>query len=100
MSSIYNCTIRIAGQFNRLESWLAYNLANMNTQGFKSDNVPFEDAMNAVNDSLQVGSSALPAPSPAAISHRGRFKPRTGPPRCLSDSGESAFFVVQNVAGE
>ncbi len=72
------------------------NLANMNTQGFKSDNVLFEDAMNAVNDSLQVGSGVASTITSRDFT-QGSLQTTNGPlDAAIQGNG---FFVVQNAAG-
>ena len=72
------------------------NLANINTQGFKSDDVLFEDAMNAANASLQAGSGVS-----ATLTNRNFTQgpiQTTNAPLDAAIQG-SGFFVVQNSAG-
>jgi flagellar hook protein FlgE len=72
------------------------NLANINTQGFKSDDVLFEDAMNAANASLQAGSGVS-----ATLTNRnftqGPIQTTNGPLDAAIQGG--GFFVVQTPAG-
>jgi flagellar hook protein FlgE len=72
------------------------NLANMNTQGFKSDNVLFEDAMNAANASLQVGSGVGSTMTSRQFT-QGSIQTTNGPlDAAIQGNG---FFVVQNSEG-
>ena len=72
------------------------NLANMNTQGFKSDNVLFEDAMNAANVSIQVG-SGVGATMTSRDFTQGSIQTTHGPlDAAIQGNG---FFVVQNSTG-
>lgn len=72
------------------------NLANINTQGFKSDDVLFEDAMNAANASLQAG-SGVSATLTSRNFTQGPIQTTNGPlDAAIQGSG---FFVVQNPAG-
>jgi flagellar hook protein FlgE len=72
------------------------NLANMNTQGFKSDDVLFEDAMNAANASLQVGSGVQSTLTSTNFT-QGSLQ-TTGQPLDAAIQG-NGFFVVQDAAG-
>jgi flagellar hook protein FlgE len=72
------------------------NLANMNTQGFKSDSVQFEDAMSAANASEQVG-SGVEATNTQRNFSQGTLQ-TTGGPLDAAVQG-SGFFMVQNTSG-
>src|SRR5580700_6272596 len=69
------------------------NLANMNTQGFKSENILFEDAMNAASASLQVGSGV--ANTLTSTSFTQGTLTSTGQPLDAAVQG-NGFFVVQD----
>jgi len=72
------------------------NLANMNTQGFKAGDVLFEDAMNAANASLQVGSGVASTLTSTDFT-QGSLQTTGGPlDAALQGSG---FFVVQDATG-
>jgi flagellar hook protein FlgE len=72
------------------------NLANMNTQGFKESDVLFEDAMNAANASLQVGSGVGSTLTSTDFT-QGSIQ-TTGGPLDAAIQG-NGFFVVQDPAG-
>jgi len=69
------------------------NLANMNTQGFKSENILFEDAMNAASASLQVGGGV--ANTLTSTSFTQGTLTATGQPLDAAVQG-NGFFVVQD----
>ena len=69
------------------------NLANMNTQGFKSSSVSFEDAMNEANASLQVG-GGVAATNTSTNFSQGNLE-STGQPLDIAIQG-NGFFVVQD----
>ena len=73
------------------------NIANSNTQGFKSSSVLFEDAMNEATQSLQIGAgvgSTLTSTNFTA----GSLESATGAyDAAIQGNG---FFVLQNAAGE
>jgi flagellar hook protein FlgE len=72
------------------------NLANMNTQGFKSSNVLFEDEINAASATLQVGSGVGQTITSADFT-QGAIQTTNGPlDAAIQGNG---FFVVQNSAG-
>jgi len=72
------------------------NLANMNTQGFKGNDVLFEDAMNTANASLQVGSGVSSTITSRDFT-QGSLQ-TTGGPLDAAIQG-SGFFVVQDATG-
>jgi flagellar hook protein FlgE len=69
------------------------NLANMNTQGFKSNTVTFEDAMNEATASLQIGAGVGQTLTERNFS-QGNIT-QTGGAFDLAIQG-SGFFIVQN----
>lgn len=69
------------------------NLANMNTQGFKSSDVTFEDAMNQATASLQIGSGVATTNTNTNFT-QGNIE-STGQPLDLAIQG-NGFFVVQD----
>lgn len=69
------------------------NLANMNTQGFKADNISFEDAMNAATETLQVGAGVGQTETSRDFS-QGNIE-TTGQPLDMAIQG-NGFFVVQD----
>jgi flagellar hook protein FlgE len=69
------------------------NLANMTTQGFKGDNILFEDAMNAASASLQVGGGVANTVTSTDFT-QGTLE-ATGQPLDAAISG-NGFFVVQD----
>jgi flagellar hook protein FlgE len=72
------------------------NLANMNTQGFKSNDVLFEDAMNAANESLQAGAGVGSTETSRDFT-QGSIQTTNGPLDVAIQGG--GFFVVQNTSG-
>ena len=72
------------------------NLANMNTQGFKSDQVLFEDAMSQATASLQVG-AGVGSTSTARNFTQGSLQTTNGPLDAAIQGG--GFFIVQDSAG-
>jgi flagellar hook protein FlgE len=73
------------------------NLANANTQGFKSDNITFEDAMNEATASLQIGAGVGQTLTQRDFS-QGNIT-QTGSPLDLAIQG-SGFFIVQNPSNQ
>ena len=72
------------------------NLANMNTQGFKSDQVMFEDAMSQATASLQVGAGVGSTTTTRNFA-QGSLQTTNGPlDAAIQGSG---FFIVQDSAG-
>ena len=72
------------------------NLANMNTQGFKSNSILFEDAMNQASDSLQVG-AGVGSTTTSRNFTQGSVQTTNAPlDAALQGNG---FFVIQNAAG-
>ena len=69
------------------------NLANMNTQGFKANNVSFEDAMNDANASLQIGGGVGTTGTSRDFT-QGNLE-TTGQPLDAAIQG-NGFFVVQD----
>lgn len=72
------------------------NLANMNTQGFKSDDVTFEDAINEATESLQIG-AGVSSTNTVRNFTQGTVT-STGDPLDAALQG-SGFFVVQDSSG-
>jgi flagellar hook protein FlgE len=73
------------------------NLANMNTQGFKSNTVLFEDAMGQATASLQIGDGVGSTMTERSFT-QGTLQNTNGPlDAALQGNG---FFVVQSPAGE
>jgi flagellar hook protein FlgE len=69
------------------------NLANMNTQGFKANNISFEDAMNEASASLQIGAGVG-----QTVTNRNFTQGNiatTGQPLDAAIQG-NGFFVVQD----
>jgi flagellar hook protein FlgE len=73
------------------------NLANANTQGFKSNNIAFEDVMNEATASLQIGAGVGQTLTQRDFS-QGNIT-QTGSPLDLAIQG-SGFFIVQNQSGQ
>lgn len=69
------------------------NLANMNTQGFKTNDISFEDAMNEASGSLQVGAGVGSTGTNRDFT-QGNIE-NTGQPLDLAIQG-NGFFVVQD----
>jgi flagellar hook protein FlgE len=72
------------------------NLANMNTQGFKTETTLFEDEMSAANASLQVGGGVQATTTQTNFS-QGTLQ-TTGGPLDAAVQG-NGFFVVQSTSG-
>jgi flagellar hook protein FlgE len=72
------------------------NLANMNTQGFKSDSIEFADAINQASATLQLG-AGVGSTSTVRNFTQGNLQ-STGNPLDAAISG-SGFFVVQDSSG-
>jgi flagellar hook protein FlgE len=73
------------------------NLSNMDTQGFKADDVLFEDAFNTASESLQVGAGVSRTLTTTDFTQGAITS--TGQPYDAAIQG-NGFFVVQNSAGE
>lgn len=73
------------------------NLANMNTQGYKSNEVTFEDAMNEATESLQIGAGVASTNTVRNFS-QGTVT-STGNPLDAAIQG-NGFFVVQDASGD
>jgi flagellar hook protein FlgE len=73
------------------------NLSNMNTQGFKEDNVLFEDAFNTASESLQVGAGVGSTITSTDFT-QGTVQ-STGQPFDAAIQG-NGFFVVQSPEGQ
>jgi flagellar hook protein FlgE len=73
------------------------NLANMNTQGFKSNTVTFEDAMNEATASLQIGAGVGQTLTERNFS-QGNIT-QTGGAFDLAIQG-GGFFIVQNQSNQ
>ena len=72
------------------------NLANMNTQGFKSNSIQFEDAMNQASATLQIGDGVGSTNTVRNFS-QGTIQTTSGPlDAAIQGNG---FFVVQDSSG-
>lgn len=96
MSSFYTALSGLTADTTALDV-VGNNLANMNTQGFKSDSLLFEDAMNQATSSLQIGAGVGATDTETNFS-QGNIT-STGGPLDLAIQG-NGFFVVQNTAGQ
>jgi flagellar hook protein FlgE len=96
MSSFYTALSGLTADTTALNV-VGDNLANMNTQGFKSSNINFEDAMNEATATLQVG-AGVGQTLTARDFTQGNIS-NTGQPLDLAIQG-SGFFVVQNPSGQ
>lgn len=96
MSSFYTALSGLTADETALDV-VGDNLANMNTQGFKSNNILFEDAMNEASSSLQIGAGVGGTQTDRDFS-QGNIT-STGGPLDLAIQG-NGFFVVQNTAGQ
>src|ERR1700722_13936350 len=95
MSSYYTALSGLLANSTALDV-VGNNLANMNTQGFKSESTLFEDEMSAANASLQVG-SGVQSTSTQTNFTQGTLQ-STGEPLDAAVQG-NGFFVVQNPSG-
>src|SRR5271163_4503806 len=95
MSSYYTALSGLLANSTALDV-VGNNLANMNTQGFKSDTTLFEDEMSAANASLQVGGGVQQTLTQGNFS-QGTLE-NTGGALDAAVQG-NGFFVVQNTAG-
>ncbi|MGD1094781.1 MAG: flagellar hook protein FlgE [Bryobacteraceae bacterium] len=95
MSSYYTALSGLLANSTALDV-VGNNLANMNTQGFKSDTTLFEDEMSAANASLQVGSGVQQTLTQGNFT-QGTLQ-STGGPLDAAVQG-NGFFVVQNASG-
>jgi flagellar hook protein FlgE len=73
------------------------NLSNMNTQGFKADDVLFEDAFNTANQSLQVGAGVAQTLTTTDFTQGSITS--TGQPLDAAIQG-TGFFIVQDANGD
>jgi flagellar hook protein FlgE len=96
MSSFYTALSGLHGATQALNV-VGDNLANMNTQGFKSDSISFEDAMNTASSTLQIGAGVGQTMTERSFT-QGNIQ-NTGQPLDLAFQG-NGFFVVQNSAGQ
>jgi flagellar hook protein FlgE len=96
MSSFYTALSGLQASTNALDV-VGNDLANMNTQGFKTDDISFEDAMNEVTGSLQIGGGVGQTITNTDFT-QGNIE-NTGQPLDLAIQG-NGFFVVQNSAGQ
>jgi flagellar hook protein FlgE len=92
MSSFYTPLSGLIAETTALDV-VGDNLANMNTQGFKSNTVTFEDAMNEATASLQIGAGVGQTLTERDFS-QGNIT-QTGGAFALAIQG-SGFFIVQN----
>lgn len=81
---------------NTALSVIGDNLANMNTQGFKTNDVTFEDAMNTASASLQIG-GGVESTNTVRDFTQGTIT-STGQPYDAAIQG-NGFFVVQSSSG-
>jgi flagellar hook protein FlgE len=95
MSSYVNALSGLLANTTALDV-VGNNLANMNTQGFKGSNVLFEDAINAANATLQVGSGVGQTLTTTDFT-QGAIQTTNGPLDVAIQG--NGFFVVQNSAG-
>lgn len=96
MSSFYTPLSGLIAETTALDV-VGDNLANMNTQGFKSNNVAFEDAMNEATASLQIGAGVGQTLTERNFS-QGNIT-QTGGALDLAIQG-SGFLIVQNQSGQ
>ncbi|HUA85594.1 MAG TPA: flagellar hook protein FlgE [Bryobacteraceae bacterium] len=96
MSSFYTALSGLQASTTALDV-VGNNLANMNTQGFKSDDILFEDAMNEATSSLQVGAGVGQTITNTDFT-QGNIT-NTAQPLNLAIQG-NGFFVVQNSTGQ
>jgi flagellar hook protein FlgE len=96
MSSFYTALSGLTADTTALDV-VGDNLANMNTQGFKSNNINFEDAMNEATASLQIGAGVGSTVTDRDFS-QGNIS-STGQPLDLAIQG-SGFFMVQSPSGQ
>jgi flagellar hook protein FlgE len=73
------------------------NLANMNTQGFKSNNILFEDAMQQASQSLQIG-DGVGSTSTVRDFTQGTIQTTNGPTDAAIQG--NGFFVVTDPSGD
>src|SRR5580704_5316183 len=92
MSSFFTALSGLSADTTALDV-VGDNLANMNTQGFKSNNISFEDALNEVNASLQIG-GGVGATGTQRDFTQGNLQ-STGQPLDAAIQG-NGFFVVQD----
>ncbi len=96
MSSFYTALSGLEADTTALDV-VGDNLANMNTQGFKTNTVAFEDAMNEANAQLQIGAGVGQTITDRNFA-QGNIT-STGQPLDLAIQG-SGFFIVQNQSGQ
>lgn len=96
MASFYTALSGLQANTTALDV-VGNNLANMNTQGFKSDNILFEDAMNEASATLQVGAGVGQTITNTNFS-QGNIT-NTGQSLNLAIQG-GGFFVLQNSSGQ
>ena len=72
------------------------NIANMNTQGFKSNSVLFEDAMNQASTSLQIGAGVGRTVTERSFTQGSLNATGGATDAAIQGNG---FFVLQNGAG-
>src|ERR1700690_830188 len=77
-------------------SVISDNIANSNTQGFKGNNVLFEDAMNQASASLQIGAGVGSTISQRSFT-QGTIQ-NTGATTDAAIQGDG-FFVLKTTAG-
>jgi flagellar hook protein FlgE len=96
MSSFYTALSGLEADTTALDV-VGNNLANMNTQGFKTSTVAFEDAMNEATASLQIGAGVGQTLTSTNFS-QGDIN-NTGGAMDLAIQG-NGFFMVQNASGQ
>jgi flagellar hook protein FlgE len=92
MGSLYTALSGLAADTTALNV-VGDNLANMNTQGFKTNDISFEDAMNEASGTLQIGAGVGSTVTDRNFS-QGNIE-NTGQPLDLAIQG-NGFFVVQD----
>lgn len=92
MGSLYTALSGLSADTTALDV-VGDNLANMNTQGFKTNDISFEDAMNEASGSLQIGAGVGSTVTDRDFS-QGNIE-NTGQPLDLAIQG-NGFFVVQD----
>src|SRR5580765_5573627 len=77
-------------------SVISDNIANSNTQGFKSNSVHFEDAMNQASASLQIGAGVGTTLTTRNFSQGSVQNTARALDAAIQGGG---FFIMQNQAG-
>lgn len=96
MSSFYTALSGLQASTTALDV-VGNNLANMNTQGFKSSDISFEDAINEATSTLQIGAGVGQTITDTNFV-QGNIE-NTGQAMNLAIQG-NGFFIVQNTSGQ